>query len=162
MDIEPLDARLWFEALERLERRLTAEPDSALERQLRHAFHLQQLAPRPLRSLVRPSCGEDQYEDKLERGDLAGAAEALVGPPLSHSARRLGERDVEVQLFLPGNPVPVSCAGESLPTTLLRAWLRSLRTLKARVRAPAAEGRGSEMAAVPPVRSVRSHARLGH
>lgn len=141
MDIEPLDARLWFEALERLAHRLESEPVSALERQLRHAFHLRQLAPRPLRTLLRATCGEDEYEATLERGDYAGAAEALVGPPLTHSVHRFGNEKVEVAVFLPGNPIPVSFSSETFPSALLGAWLRSLQTLKAFVRVPANEVR---------------------
>lgn len=157
MDIEPLDARLWFEALERLARRLESEPVSALERQLRHAYHLRQLAPRPLRTLLRPTCGEDEYEATLERGDLAGAAEALVGPPLTHSMRRSG-KEVEVAVFLPGNPLPMSFSAETFPSALLGAWLCSLQTLKAFVRIPANEVRAPAAA----VLQAGSQARLVH
>lgn len=158
MDIEPLDARLWFEALERLARRLESEPVSALERQLRHAFHLRQLAPRPLRTLLRAPCGEDEYEAMLEAGNHAGAAEALVGPPLTHSTRSLGNGKAEAAVFLPGNPLPVSFSGDTIPSALLGAWLHSLQTLKAFVRVPANEVR--EPAAALP--QTGSQARLVH
>ena len=104
MDIEPLDTDLWFTALGRLEQRLNTADESQLGQALRHAFHLQQLAPRWLRGLLRTRLDEYQFEDVLEHGNYEVAADALVGPPMTYTILQCGDELVQAAICLPGAP----------------------------------------------------------
>lgn len=80
--IEPLEPELWFSALSRLADRRQASGSDGIESMLRHAFHLAQLTPGPLRGTVRCERGEEHFEVLLREGALDAAALALVGFPL--------------------------------------------------------------------------------
>ena len=130
MDIEPLDADLWFAALGRLEQRLDSADESQLGQALRHAFHLQQLAPRWLRGLLRTRLDEYQFEDVLEHGNYEVAADALVGPPMTYTILQCGDELVQAAICLPGAPAPASTRAANRPAAILGAWLRCLQTLE--------------------------------
>jgi hypothetical protein len=82
-DIEPLAPEPWFSALERLALRQRTSGPQAIESMLRHGLHLVQLAPGPLKGIVRCETSEAAFEAMLEHGAFDAAAIALVSPPLS-------------------------------------------------------------------------------
>ena len=101
MDIEPLDTDLWFTALGRLEQRLNTADESQVGQAFRHAFHLQQLAPR-----------------------------GLVGPPMTYTILQCGDELVQAAICLPGAPAPASTRAANRSAAILGAWLRCLQTLE--------------------------------
>ena len=130
MDIEPLDTDLWFTALGRLEQRLNTADESQLGQALRHAFHLQQLAPRWLRGLLRTRLDEDQFEHVLEDRNYEVAADALVGPPMTYTIQPCGGELEQAAIHLPGVPDPTLSRAANRPAAILGAWLSCLRTLE--------------------------------
>lgn len=139
MDIEPIDTELWFGALSVLQQRRMGAVVSDLERQLRHAYHLQQLAPRSLRELVCSTCDEKTYETYLESGAYDLAARALVGHQLSYVLRIHGEHAVEAIVRLPGDTAGSSIHATNAASALLGAWLCCLQKLKSLARLTADE-----------------------
>lgn len=133
-DIEPLEPELWFHAVERLSRRISPPNDNDVQSMLRHALHLVQLTPGPLKGLVRCEIGEDAFEDFLDRGALDSAAIALVGSPMCYelsSGLDRGQKAIAAKVWLPnqtGRPNPASA--ESVATALLGAWAACLVALR--------------------------------
>lgn len=77
--MESLDLALWLHTVARLRDRHLASTGADLESQLRHAYHLMQLAPRHLARL-QTDLAEDLFEDLLGQEQFARAAAALAGP----------------------------------------------------------------------------------
>jgi hypothetical protein len=138
---EPLEPELWFSAVERLSRKLSASNDSDVESMLRHALHLLQLTPGPLKGLVRCEIGEEAFEQFLEQGAFDSAALALVGSPMCYemgTSLNGGARLIEARAWLPGQSGrPSSASAESLAVALLAAWSACLVALRRRSLAPA-------------------------
>ncbi|HVT54952.1 MAG TPA: hypothetical protein VHD34_02725 [Xanthobacteraceae bacterium] len=134
--IEPLDPELWFQALERLSSRISASNDNDVESMLRHALHLVQLTPGPLKGVVRCEIGEDAFEAFLERGAFDSAAIALVGSPMCYElncALEAGRRVIEARAWIPSQAAqPGPAAGECLASALLGAWTGCLVALRRR------------------------------
>jgi hypothetical protein len=134
--IEPLDPELWFQALERLSRRLSASNDNDVESMLRHALHLVQLTPGPLKGVVRCEIGEQAFEEFLARGAFDSAAIALVASPMSYELNctlDAGRRGIEARVWLPSQAAqPSPATGECLASALLGAWAGCLVALKRR------------------------------
>lgn len=136
VEIEPLEPDLWFAALAQLSRRRAAAAGGGVETLLRHAYHLVQLAPAPLRTVVRSDLDEVSFEALLECEAFDSAAMALVGPPAGFtlrcatgSRRRLFHASVQID----GQPKPLAEAPmESLACALLGAWINALLALRQR------------------------------
>lgn len=78
VEIEPLDPVLWFQRIQ-----LIANGELSIENSLRHASHLLQLAPSPLRHVLRLAIDECRFEALLEAGNFNLAARHLVAQPTS-------------------------------------------------------------------------------
>lgn len=134
--IEPLDPELWFQAIERLSTRLSASNDNDVESMLRHALHLVQLTPGPLKGVVRCEIGEDAFEEFLARAAFDSAAIALVGSPMCYELScnlEAGRRVIEARAWIPTQTAqPSPAAGESLASALLGAWSGCLVALRRR------------------------------
>jgi len=135
-DSEPLEPELWFSALERLSKKLSASNDNDVESMLRHALHLLQLTPGPLKGLVRCEIGEEAFEQFLEQGAFDSATLALVGAPMCYemsSTLNGGERLIEARAWLPGQSgQPSAASAQSLAVALLGAWSACLVALRRR------------------------------
>ena len=75
--IEPLELTLWLARVRQVSD-WPREGSGALEKALRHSFHLVQLAPRQLRPFVRCTLAEAEFEAKLEAGAQLSAAMSLI------------------------------------------------------------------------------------
>jgi hypothetical protein len=139
-DIEPLEPDLWFRALERLSNRIVASDNNDVASTLRHAFHLVQLTPGPLKGVVRCELAESAYEQFLECGAFASAAAALIGSPMCYEVAcglRAGSRVIEAKAWLPGQTGrPAVVSGDSLSSALMGAWAACLVGLRRRSLAP--------------------------
>lgn len=136
VEIEPLEPELWFAALEQLSRRQAKAERGTVETLLRHAFHLTQLAPGPLRIVVRCELDEDSFERLLDTEAFDSAAVALVGPPAGfalHCAVGNRHKVYQATVRLPGQrKPPVTARSEDAACALLGAWTNSLLALKQR------------------------------
>lgn len=133
-EIEALAPGHWFAALERLSRRQADATGGTVETLLRHAFHLTQLTPAALRTVVRCELDEDEFEASLACGAFASAALALMAPPIGFTLRCApGNRTrmFQASVRLPGqaNP-PVDLSSENPACALLGAWVRALLALR--------------------------------
>jgi hypothetical protein len=129
--IEPLDPQSWFRALGKMAERVGEASSDQHESLLRHAFHLLQLAPRPLRSLVRTDLTEAQYEQLLDCEAFESAAVGLVGHPMTYAIFRLKADLFEAQASLPGPARPILVRAPTLALALLAAWAQCLVALEA-------------------------------
>lgn len=130
-DIEPLEPAMWFEQIERLYVRRNAETECGSCAPFRTAFHLLQLAPRPLRCVLPAEHDERAIESLLERGALLEAAIALFGAPLGVSLARDAETEhFEATVVIPGARASGSDAGAHPASALLGAWCQASIALK--------------------------------
>lgn len=129
-DIEPLEPKVWLLQLKNLALRSLSEADE-LERALRHALHLAQLTPRPLRHLVNCGVAEDLFEDLLMGGAFDLAALALVGDRLGLRLVRASEGlPAEAEVWFHGEEEEgASGSDASLAVAILQAWLACLAAL---------------------------------
>ena len=77
-DVEPLETGVWLVQLRNLAMR-RSRGEVELAASLRRAFHLAQLAPRPLHHLVGCPLPESEFERLLESETLLPAALGLLG-----------------------------------------------------------------------------------
>ena len=135
-DIEPLAPELWLAALKQLSERQAAG-GANVGSLLRHAFHLLQLTPLPLRGIVRCQLDEEGFEKLLECGAFDAAAIALVGPPAGFSLRcAIGTRTrvFEAAVHLPGQLHPSADArSDSAASALVGAWSNCLLAIRQRL-----------------------------
>jgi hypothetical protein len=128
-DIEPLEPTVWLLQLKNLALRSLDERDE-LERALRHALHLAQLTPRPLRHLVSCGVAEDLFEELLKGGAFELAALALVGDRLGlRLVRASAGSPAEAEVWFHGEEEGASCSDPSLAIAILQAWLACLAAL---------------------------------
>jgi hypothetical protein len=103
---------------------------------LRHAFHLVQLTPGPLKGVVRCEYSESPFEELLEHGAFDSAAVALIGSPICFELNtRLdaGKRVVDAKVWLPNQAgLPKTASAESVASALLGAWSICLVALRQR------------------------------
>ena len=128
-DIEPLEPSLWLLAIGRLVDRLTAPLASEEERLIRQAFHLLQLAPRPLRGTLRTECDEKSFERMLDAADYRSAALALLHPPLIYSLTDGRDGIFEAQVHLPGRGERRTARSASAAAALTSAWVQCVAGL---------------------------------
>ena len=96
-ELSPIDADLWFERLAMIAR---GELRS-LERSLRHAFHLVQLAPEEFRRSIRPAADEPSFEALLDESQFHEAASCLIHYPSPPIVAFAGTRVVEAEIACP-------------------------------------------------------------
>jgi len=131
-DIEPLEPATWFRAIARLERWRVRSTEDELDRLLRHTFHLIQLAPRPLRSIIRSDLSEARLEMLLECQAQESAAMGLVGQPMRYGLARLTTGHFEAKVWFRESAEPKKAHSTSLASALLGAWTESIVSLEAR------------------------------
>jgi hypothetical protein len=135
-DTEPLEPEIWFAALEQLRRQQNRAIGAGVGSLLRQAFHLLQLAPRPLRAAIRCELDEDSFERLLDSEAFDSAAMALVGPPAGFALRcAVGNRHrvFEATVRLPGQARPPGEArSQNAARALLAAWTNALLALTQR------------------------------
>ena len=134
-DVEPLEPRSWFRMIGKLADQLENAPSDRHEPLLRRAYHLLELAPRPLRGMIRSDLTEARYEQLLDCGALESAAVGLVGHPMTYEIARLGANLHEAEVRLPGQVKPALARGASAPMALLAAWTQCLVSLNATIAA---------------------------
>lgn len=162
-DIEPLETGLWTQRIGQLAGWPVAD-QAGMERILRHAFHLVQLAPRPLRHLIHCTCAEGEFETLLEAGAFDAAALRLIGHRTPFILRKTaGDEGATAEAWQGGVwPSRVwpgadgdrpGASGPSLALALLRAWIGWISTLDGSEdeaprgpRAPDAAGAGDRLA----------------
>lgn len=127
--IKPLDAATWFRAINSFSER-ARESAFDLEDQLRHAYHLMQMAPLPIRQIVKPACDEVKFEQFLACEAFETAVLALVPAPLKYSAARGCDMLVLATVALPGDDTGNFAAAEEFASALLQAWIRSVMALE--------------------------------
>lgn len=137
--IEPLEPELWFQALERLSSRQPAAESAEVAHMLRHALHLVQLTPGPLKGIVQCHASESRFEEFLDCGALDSAAIALIGSPMCFELACTlseGQRRVEARVWLPAQTGrPSAAVGNCVPGALVGAWSTCLAALRQRSRA---------------------------
>lgn len=135
-DIEPLAPEPWFGALQRLTERQRASGPQAVESLLRHGFHLVQLAPGPLKDIVRCETSEASFEILLDKGAFDSAAIALVSPPLCYEIRGTcvqGRRRVQARVNLAeAETRRCDASGDTIAGALVGAWSSFLVELRRR------------------------------
>lgn len=137
-DIEPLEPAVWFGAIKKLAVRQAAMMEEDLERLLRHAYHLVQLTPRPLRDTIRTELSETRFEELLQCEAFESAAIGLVGP-LSFDVSASESELVEAQVRLPDQVETIPVRSSNFASAMLGAWAQCLIALEARSLKPHAE-----------------------
>jgi hypothetical protein len=126
--VEPLDAILWFTRIELI-------ADGALgcvENSLRHASHLLQLAPEPLRPFVGLSIGAELFEALLDSGDFDTAARHLVAQRTALSVDgTAGDRLITATIKCPALGLNIHGMGETVADAVLEAWATRVLALRA-------------------------------
>jgi hypothetical protein len=117
---------MWFEQIERLYLRRSAASENGSCAPFRSAFHLLQLAPRPLRGVLPGDHDEPAIEALLARGALLDAAIALFAAPLGVTLARdtAGER-FDATVVILGASAKGSDADADPARALLGAWCQA-------------------------------------
>jgi len=126
-NIEPLPITTWLEAIEKHARRCEGAGNAALERQLRHAFHLSQLTPFELRDAVQSNASEEEFEELLEEQKFDEAAEALASAGDLSVEQVASERFVARIAFAGASN---SAEADSRACAILTAWLNCIAAFK--------------------------------
>jgi hypothetical protein len=123
-DIEPLEPGLWTQRLEQLARWPLGD-EAGIERLLRHAFHLVQLAPRPLRHLVHCTCAEAEFEILLEARAFDAAALRLIGHRTPFILKKTaGDEGATAEVWQDDSWGYHGASGPSVALALLLGWVR--------------------------------------
>jgi hypothetical protein len=128
-DIEPLEPRLWTQRIGQLAD-WSITDEAGIERTLRHAFHLVQLAPRPLRHLIHCTCSEPEFETLLEARAFDAAALRLIGHRTPFILRKTaGDEGATAEVWQDDDTDRRGAGGPSVAMALLRAWIEWVSTL---------------------------------
>lgn len=129
-DIEPLSPVLWFQSFEVLRARLEQVWGLSPESHLRHAYHLLQLAPIPLRNLLQPEVTEAEYESLLAAERFDAASIALLGPGFGYQVyREAGETSTTAVLALASTGSRGTATSTTLAMAILPAFCDTIRAL---------------------------------
>ena len=129
-EIQPLEPELWFQALGKLAVRAVDTPAAESESLLRHAFHLLQLAPGPLKHMVRTELSESEYEHLLECEAFESAAIRLIGYPMTYTLMRCQADIVEAEVKLPDSSDAQPVRASNLALATIGSWAASLARLQ--------------------------------
>lgn len=125
--VEPLDPILWFTRIELI-------ADGALgcvENSLRHAAHLLQLSPLPLRPFVGLSIDVELFEALLDSGDFDTAARHLVAHPTALSVDRAnGAKLIAATIKCSALGRNIRGVADTVANAVLDAWTTCLLAVK--------------------------------
>lgn len=138
---------LWFERVEKIAR--GGLP--TIEHRLRHALHLLQLAPTPLREVARAAIDEESFEALLEAGNYDTAARHLVASPIALDIDD-DRATIEATIRCPLIEGAVCASGSSIASAVLKAWALCMLELRIVFVAELRRERGEE--ARDPARSA--------
>jgi hypothetical protein len=124
-ELSPIDADLWFGRLAMIAR---GELRS-LERSLRHAFHLVQLAPEEFRRSVRPAADEPSFEALLDACQFHEAASLLIHYPSPPVMAFTGTQVIEAEIACPECSALFRGAGANSGSAILGCCLDYLSRL---------------------------------
>ena len=125
-EIEPLAPALWFRRIETIARGELG----TVERALRHAAHLLQLTPGPLRHVVRMSLEEETFEALLDAGDLDTAARHLIAQPTALTVKQEQGGSVEAIISCVILKRAIHGSGDTVAAAVLDAWTTCLLALR--------------------------------
>ena len=150
--VEPLEPALWLAALRKLASRVATD-DSGIEELLRHALHLLQLTPEPLRGVLPHGLDEASFEHQLECRAFESAALALMGPHMALELTRIPAQAFIAKAWLSEDSRSISVTSPRAASALLGAWCSALFGLSAP--RSATPGRDSPRAqfSLPPLHS---------
>ena len=128
---EPLDASTWTQRLEAVadEAALAVLNEFALERLARLLFHLQQLAPEPVRQFARIDLDENLFEVVLQSGAATDAAHMLL-PHAFASAFSCDGSQFRTSLACPQFGMAVDAKARDRSQATLLALARSLLQIR--------------------------------
>lgn len=123
---EELESTLWFRRIDMI----ASDALPSIENELRHASHLLQLTPEPLRPLVGLGIEEEEFEALLDAGDFDAAARYLVAQPTALSVEGSGGDIVRatIQCSILGRPI--SGVAPTVAKAILRAWTTCLLAVR--------------------------------
>ena len=126
--VEPLEPALWFARIEKI-----ANGElGCIENALRHAAHLLQLTPIPLRQQVGLAIDVDTFEALLETGDFDTAAKHLVARPTALGVKTGDEtRTIRARIKCVVLNRNIDGHGDTVATAVLDAWTTCLLALRA-------------------------------
>ena len=128
-DVEPLETGVWLVQLRNLAMR-RSRGEVELAASLRRAFHLAQLAPRPLHHLVGCPLPESEFERLLESETLLPAALGLLGNGFNYTVSPMdGAGETEAEVWFSNECHGASASGSSAAAALFTAWLDCLLAL---------------------------------
>lgn len=130
--IEPLGPTKWFRAVRDLQERVARFDREDPESLIRHAFHLCQLAPDSLRSLIRPGLEEESFEQLLANGAFESAALGVIGSPLIYAAAKVRADLFTIRICLPGETPTAAVACSNLAVGMVKGWVQCLIRLEYR------------------------------
>jgi hypothetical protein len=127
LQIEPMDAALWFRRIEKI-----ARGDlGGTEQSLRHAAHLLQLTPLQFNHVVRLAIDEDQFEGLLADGDFDTAAQHLIAQPAALTIEPdASSSSVRATIGCVILNRAISGTGETVASAVLSAWTTCLLALE--------------------------------
>jgi hypothetical protein len=74
----PLSPSIWYQRLHYIRQQIHSIEDGIVEQLLRHAFHLTQLAPGPLKELLRPRISENAFERLMSTNNIDLASLTII------------------------------------------------------------------------------------
>lgn len=104
----------------------------SVEDSLRHAAHLLQLTPAPLREHVRLSLDEDVFEGLLEAGEFDTAARYLVAQPTALSVDKDRAGTIRAVIRCAILKRAIQGTGDTVAAAVLDAWTSCLLSLRAK------------------------------
>lgn len=130
MPIDPLPLDIWFQRLEWIEAQLTGTGSVACPRLLRHAFHMLELTPEPLRPFIKAEIAEKEFEALLAKELFEDAVVLLVVPPFKLSVFSDEDGDFAAVSELKETAITGSGRHALYTVAVLQSWMRCLLALK--------------------------------
>ena len=125
--VEPVAAALWFQRIDLI----ASGALGCVENSLRHASHLLQLTPLPLRPLIGPSVDDDTFEALLDAADFDTAARYLVAQPTALTVEEEGKASlVRATIRCAVLNRNITGTGETVANAVLNAWTTCLLAIR--------------------------------
>ena len=124
--VEPVAAALWFQRIDLI----ASGALGCVENSLRHASHLLQLTPLPLRPLIGPSVDDDTFEALLDAADFDTAALYLVTQPAALTIEEGKANLVRATIRCPVLNRNIAGTGETVANAVLNAWTTCLLAIR--------------------------------